>query len=699
MSAPLKFIFVSLLAACCSAAVAQPQARSAESRHPALQKHYDDAERFQNAGDSDRAAGEYRAFLADALGELAAGREHAGDYKRAAAWFEDAAALVPDFPSLRLESARAALLAGDFPRAQMLAAALIQDNSGDSHALAVPALAQAHQILGRALLKMNQDQDARKELEKAVALDPGFDNGYALAVACLDLDDQKCAVQLFNEMQASFGDRPALHMAFGRAYGNSDFAPRAITEFKKAIAENPRYPGAHYCLAAALLANGQDQATVDNAETELKRELAISPHDFLTYAALGKIAATAHRYAEAERYLKQAAAFDPRNPDAFLYMGQMEFDANHPAAAEADLRKAIALTTDPARNRYQIQKAHYLLGRILTGEHREQEARAEMQIARAFANEGLSQDKSELAGLLSNDAATTGVKGVSKDSSDSFQSPPGEADPTALHALEAFEKQLTPPIADSYNNLGVIAATGEHYAEALTYFEHAAAWDPAFDGLDLNRGRAAFMASRFSDAVAPLSRYVHAHPDDSGIRGALAMSQFMTQDYSGCLATLTGVETQVASIPQMQYVYAASLVKTGQVTQGREKLEALESAHPEIPEVHRELAEALALQGETQKAIREFQFALVLDANDAETHYAFGRLEIENRDAAAAITELQSAVRLSPDEPKFHRELAAAYDLAMRPDDAEKERQVYEGLKTAPASAADRGSPQNEKQP
>ncbi|MGI4830724.1 MAG: hypothetical protein ACRYFU_21395 [Janthinobacterium lividum] len=29
------------------------------------------------------------------------------------------------------------------------------------------------------------------------------------------------------------------------------------------------------------------------------------------------------------------------------------------------LQRSIALTTDPARNGYQVQKAHYLLGRLL----------------------------------------------------------------------------------------------------------------------------------------------------------------------------------------------------------------------------------------------------------------------------------------------------------------------------------------------
>ena len=128
------------------------------------------------------------------------------------------------------------LLAGDLPHAETLARNFLKDYPNSS------SLAQAHQILGRTLLSMNRDQDARKELELAVALDPSFANGYDLAVACLDLDDDKCAVQLFTELQTAFGDTAAMHMAFGRAYGNSDFAPRAVAEFTRAIAIDPKLP-------------------------------------------------------------------------------------------------------------------------------------------------------------------------------------------------------------------------------------------------------------------------------------------------------------------------------------------------------------------------------------------------------------------------------------------------------------------------
>lgn len=570
-----------------------------------LQRQYDRAQEFQRVGKLPEAAEQYRAFLAEGLGELAVGYAMVPDYTRAAPLFEEALSLRPGSSALLLDYARAALTMGDYVHAKTLAAQFIQMYPDDRN-----SLAQAHQVLGRALLKLNQDQEARKELEAAVALDPTFANGYDLAVACLDLDDEKCAVQIFAEMERSFGDTAEIHLAFGRAYGDSDFQPRAVTEFRKAIEENPHIKGAHYLLAAVLLATGNEQSPLEGAEAELKKELVNSPNDAMTYAALGKIAVTRTNYPEAETYLKKAISLDPQSPDAYLYLGQMYFETNRIDDAESALRKSIALTTDVSRNRYQVQKAHYLLGRILMKKGQQDQAHAEMEINRELADKTLAQDKSKLAGLMD----TAG----SQDSPGSTTLLPssGKQDQAALHKVESIREKLTPAVADSYNNLGAIAATSGDYSSAASYFKRAWEWNPTLEGLDYNWGRAAFAGSQYEDAVLPLSRYVKAHPDDPGARSVLGLSQFLSGKYKECVQTLQPIEkTELAA--QVDYAYASSLVKSGQVSAGTERLLALEKAHPEIPDVHRALAEAFGQQGDQKRASEELRTAAQLSPQSA----------------------------------------------------------------------------------
>ena len=661
----LRGIYLALLLI--SSATLSGEAQNHESSDSgSLRQHYNDAQKLQQVGKLSEAAEQYRAFLADALGELAIGYSLVPDYTHATPLFDEALALEPDTPSLLLAYAQTALAEGDLAHAKTLTTEFIRKPPGDR-----AKLAQAHQLLGRTLLKLNQNQEAKKELEAAVALDSTFANGYDLAVACLDLDDEKCAVQIFTEMLTSFGDTPEIHMAFGRAYGDSDFQPRAITEFRRAIEENPRLPGAHYLLAAVLLATGNDESPLEAAETELKKELAISPRDSMTYAALGKIAVTRNHYPEAETYLKKAIALGPESPDAYLYLGQLYFNTNRLAEAETALRQCIRLTTDVSRNRYQVQKAHYLLGRILMKNGQQDAAHGEMEISRDLADRTLAQDKGKLAGLMdtstSQDALTSATEAKASPLAATT------ADPIALHNVEAMKEQVSPALADSYNNLGAIAATNANYSGAVTYFERAAVWNPSLEGLDYNWGRAAFAGSQFADAVMPLSRYLKTHPDDAGGRSVLAISQFMMGDYSGCIETLQLVIGKSNLVPQVEYVYAESMIKTGQIGPGTKRLETLEKLHPEIPDVHRALGEALGRQGQQQLALEEFRTAIRLSPNDAESHYNLGKMELESGQTTGAISELEAAVRLSPNSEQFHQGLAAAYTAALRPADAQKE--------------------------
>ena len=390
----------------------------------------------------------------------------------------------------------------------------------------------------------------------------------------------------------------------------------------------------------------------------------------MTYAALGKIAVTHTNYAEAESYLKKAISLDPQGPDAYLYLGQMYFDTNRYDDAETALRKSIALTTDVSWNRYQVQKAHYLLGRILMKKGQPDAAHAEMQISRDLADKTLAQDKSKLAGLMD----TSDSQASAANTSPLVGS--GKQDQAALRDVEAMRDKLKPAVADSYNNLGAIAATNNDYSSAVIYFARASEWNPSLEGLDYNWGRAAFAGSLYADAILPLSRYVKAHPDDSGARSVLGLSQFLSGKYRDCVETLQPIEkTELA--PQVEYAYASSLVETGQVSAGTERLLALERAHSDIPDVHRTLAEAFDRQGDQKRAIDELHVAIQLSPQDSGSHYDLGRIELAGGNPAGAIPELETAVRLSPKSKEFHHELADAYTAAHRPADAQKEMEIY----------------------
>src|SRR5882757_1245264 len=100
---------------------------------------------------------------------------------------------------------------------------------------------------------MNDSTGAIAHFERAVALNSTFETGYALAMEYLKQKQLDAAANIFSEMISGFGDSAEIHMDFGRAYGESGFAERAVPEFEKALREDSKIRGGPYSLGAAYL--------------------------------------------------------------------------------------------------------------------------------------------------------------------------------------------------------------------------------------------------------------------------------------------------------------------------------------------------------------------------------------------------------------------------------------------------------------
>src|SRR6266853_4201897 len=82
-----------------------------------LQQHYQAARTFAVGGDTERAAAEYKAFLAEAMRQMANARAHAGNFTSAFQLFEEAIQVAPDSPLIREGYSTALVLGGEAERA------------------------------------------------------------------------------------------------------------------------------------------------------------------------------------------------------------------------------------------------------------------------------------------------------------------------------------------------------------------------------------------------------------------------------------------------------------------------------------------------------------------------------------------------------------------------------------------------------
>lgn len=749
---PQTVILILLLAVPAMAGQASAKADGTKSAGESLQQRYDAARTFQISGDPEHAAAEYKAFLAEALrriGDATINDAQSSDakisdvkiteakireekFEDASKLFAEALTLAPENPDVTLDYAALRLQEGKPKEAQALAERAVQ---------LAPGNGRAQYMLGAALYQQQDYAGAKEHLEKAVVAQPKFEIGYLLGITYVRLQDLNRATLLFNEMAVGLGDTPQIHVLFGRAYREGDYLDQAISELRKALAKDGRIKVAHYLLAMAYLERDGDSG-FGEAVPELEAELKVSPNDPRTHYMVGYIALKRHDTRQAEQELGRAAELDPENPDPLISLGQLYLDAVRLPEAENAFRRAIALTKDPARNGYQVNRAHYALGRILLQTGHEDEGKKELHIS-AELRDKPHPERRGMGGAA--DAAT----GDETRAGTAAAVAKAGLSPVDLKASSALAEEFKPAIADSYNNLGVIAAGRKDYMAAFGYFEKAGSWNPGLETLDRNLGMAAFYANQFDRSVGALGSHLARHPEDLRARAALGLSLFGTQNYARVVETLQPIETTVDADPGLSYAYAVSQVKTGAYPQGMGRLHALEKANPNSPDLHTlmgeafvdqgEYAEALAeyraalginpnlqhthflaglaliRQGNPAEAAEEFRAALKLDAADvsskyhlaysliqmqqpqdalplllevikqdpknADAYYQLGKLELQQGNAKEAVSNLETGTRLSPDSDYIHYQLALAYRRESRTEDGEREMKVYQALK------------------
>ncbi len=478
-----------------------------------LKQDYDAAQQAQSQGDRASAATHFKLFITHALNLLGHNFGAVGDYGEATSLFDEGLLLDPGDVEMRLDYVQEAIAAGDLEKATQLAQEAVAQ---------APRNASAHLALGRVLLLKKENLQAQKQMESAVALDPNYADGLALARADLTLKQEAQAATIFHEMLKGFGDTAQLHMDIGLQYAETDYSEQAEQEFKKAIAENDKLPGAHYSLGAAYLQN-MGEMNFPKAAGEFRKELEISPNDILSHSQLGYIAMKQHNFPEAETELLRASALAPQDPDIDLMLGQLYIEMNQPAKAEAALRRSIELTREPSRNNFQVQRAHYLLARVLMQAGKAEEARQQIQISNGLLQQMDQAKQGKSVGPAHGEAPAQLPS--------SNMTRPAAIDAQQLQQARAIEAKLAPAIADTYNNLGVISAINKDYKLATTYFQDTAKWAPGLEGLDLNWGRAAFLDGQYEQAIPPLERYLQTHPEDESARAMLTTSKDRTRQY------------------------------------------------------------------------------------------------------------------------------------------------------------------------
>jgi tetratricopeptide (TPR) repeat protein len=653
MKASRLVSFVLLFLSCCLTAQAFQTSKSIPRPTPALDvlaEHRSAAETFQISGDLENARVENLKVVSIGLRSLADTVTREGDLRRAAKILAESIN-VRDSLEARTSLAIVHMQLGELDEG--IAQADYAVSLGPQNPEALDALAK--------LLYLKADYArALPTLERLFGLQPNFDSAYTLGMTYLHLKELNRAKLLFEEMLTAVTKKAPLHMLLGKAYETTNYPLEAEREFRNAIRADPKLPGAHFYLGFTILQHGGSER-LDEASKEFDLELGLSPRDPYPNFFAGVVASSLADHSKAVRFLQTTVRLKPDLGSAHLFLGQSQMELGDDAAAEASLRKAITLNKDPSTNSFQIRRAYFLLGRLLTKMGRKVEGEKNLAKAQELQGQMLESARDDIRrifGEVVNAAKPAEAENVGAPKRPA-QLPAGEA-----AALKQSKDHLTSIVAQAYHNLAVIEAQKGLIDEGLARFAAASAWKQDFPGLDRNWGIVLFRANKFDEAVGPLSRQLKLKSDDVLVRRMLGVSLYLTKKFGPAAATLKPIETTLAQEPELAYFYGVALVQLERHAEARVAFGRIAERNPKSAQAHLYAGQGLALAGDLAGSVTRFRAAANLDASLRTAHYSAGQALLRMNRLDEAEKEFRDELLIDPSNvlAKYH----LAYTLIER---------------------------------
>jgi tetratricopeptide (TPR) repeat protein len=639
--------------------VFQSPATTTPPQRNTIRQHYEAAEAHRRAGELPAAEAEYAAILAEGYGKLGKIYSAGKQYREALTALESAALYRPDSEELLVDLAIAYFDTGQYRKAL--------EPAGRAVALNARSVG-AHHMSGKTYFMLGEFPKSVGELETALRLAPtDYDIAYTLGLAHLKQHELAPARQIYERMLAQLGDRPQLHIIFGRAYRETAFLPEALEEFKRAVALDPHFPRAHYYLGLTyLLKDGA--ARLDDAAGEFNFELASHPEEFFANYYLGIIYVIRRKWEPAIALLEKAARSEPANPDPYFHLGQAYQSLGRHAEAIEVLKKSIALNPELSHNDYQVATAHYRLGQSLLKAGRQDEGERELQTAAELKSKSLTRDKEKAEAYLTaenlHEPSGKFPELVSSEGIVAESNAPDEKTRVDLQSGESYYKQV---VAGAHNDVGLLRAEAGNFRAAVEQFALAARWNPRLEGIDFNWGLAAYKAELYRDAIPPLEREVAARPSNAQAQQLLGMSYFVTENYARASELLAAVVALHPDNVGLNYTLALALIKQGKTEQANQRIQRMIAAGGNSPQLHIVLGQAYYEQGNTAKALEELQAALALDARAPLAHYYAGLIHLKDGKFDDAAREFESELALNPSDLQARYHLG--FVLLARQDD------------------------------
>jgi tetratricopeptide (TPR) repeat protein len=138
--------------------------------------------------------------------------------------------------------------------------------------------------------------------------------------------------------------------------------PKAVEQYRQALAKDANLPGARRALGVALMHTSSDEATRMEAQRQFEAELAQNPNDASAEYQLGEIWWLRNQPETALKHFLHALEVQPNFVEALIAAGKVWTARGQPQQAVSLLQKAVQLDPHNEVAHYRLAQAYLKMG-------------------------------------------------------------------------------------------------------------------------------------------------------------------------------------------------------------------------------------------------------------------------------------------------------------------------------------------------
>ncbi|HEY8187473.1 MAG TPA: tetratricopeptide repeat protein [Pyrinomonadaceae bacterium] len=232
--------------------------------------------------------------------------------------------------------------------------------------------------------------------------------------------------------------------------------------------------------------------------------------------------------------------------------------------------------------------------------------------------------------------------------------------------LDAAEIEYAAILGEGYAQLGKIYTARSDYQLAVPTLEAAQKYQPNSPEVLVDLAIAHFSAQQYEQALVPASKALAIAPDNAGVHQMLGKTYFMLSNLDKSIAELEIAARMAPSDIDVAYTLAIAYLRNSQPVAAKRIFESLIKNFGDKPQLHVLIGRAYRQADLLPDAVEEFKKAIALDPSFPRAHYYLGityLLDEGQSKTNEALEEFKIEVAANPDEFFANYYLGVVYNF------------------------------------